>query len=412
MRAAGTVDRPLCARLGRSRAGLRGLVEHRRVQPVEGDDQQGVLQGLARTQPVGGAGHSGWRARCSARPWGSVCGPPERQDRPPPDPPPRPPPQRGTRGRRARTPAAAPRAGHGGAPHRATQDLQPRAAECVGGGIRTGGDGLRLPPVHRHGDELRQRRLPGRDGGGVPDLLGRSGARGRSGCGRNGTSTQGRQSPFPGLTSRRRVAGRGRSSEARTARDHQPVPPRRLWPVRPCGGADSGATINADRPSAIGEADRLRGDHSHVRHPQFGSRWTVPRGDPGARRPLAGRQLPRGGPDLPDGEPAAARAAAPRAHQTPVAGPLGHLARPEPCPHPPQPCDQRTGPRRRLRLGPRSRRARRPRELLAGRQLHGHLPGRHPRRRRHGEAVPAVLLPRRSAEPCRTGDPGIHPRGR
>src|SRR5690606_34184184 len=50
-------------------------------------------------------------------------------------------------------------------------------------------------------------------------------------------------------------------------------------------------------------------------------------------RPLAGRQLPGGGPDLPAREPAAHRAPAAGAHQAAPARPLGHLTGTEPGVH-------------------------------------------------------------------------------
>ena len=86
---------------------------------------------------------------------------------------------------------------------------------------------------------------------------------------------------------------------------------------------------------------------------------------------LAGGQLPDGRPDLPAGQPAAARAADGRAHQAPPARPLGHVARPEPPLRPPQPGDPRHGQRRDLRgrSGPRRpgpRRQRLPRGHLLG----------------------------------------------
>ena len=51
------------------------------------------------------------------------------------------------------------------------------------------------------------------------------------------------------------------------------------------------------------------------------------RSAPGPRRVLAGRELPVRRADLPDGQPAAGRAAAAGAHQAAAARPLGHHAR-------------------------------------------------------------------------------------
>ena len=84
-----------------------------------------------------------------------------------------------------------------------------------------------------------------------------------------------------------------------------------------------------------------------------------PRGAAADRRLVAGRQLPVGRPDLPARQPAAARAAAPRAHQAAPARALGHHARPELRLRPSQPAHPRPRPERDLRRRPRPRRARR-----------------------------------------------------
>ena len=80
---------------------------------------------------------------------------------------------------------------------------------------------------------------------------------------------------------------------------------------------------------------------------------------PPPRRVVARRQLPHRRPDLPAGQPAAARAAATRAHQAPAARPLGHLARAQPPLRPPQPGDPPRRPRRDLRGRARATAARR-----------------------------------------------------
>ena len=95
---------------------------------------------------------------------------------------------------------------------------------------------------------------------------------------------------------------------------------------------------------------------------------------PGARRPdprrlLARRQLPVGRPDLPDGQPAADRAAARRAHQAAAARPLGHLPRPELHLGAPVPRHHRARHRDDDRHRARSRRARGAGQHLAGGQL-------------------------------------------
>ena len=67
------------------------------------------------------------------------------------------------------------------------------------------------------------------------------------------------------------------------------------------------------------------------------------------RRLLARGQLPLGRADLPARQPAAARAAAARAHQAAPARPLGHDARAQLHLRPPQPADPRARPQRDLR---------------------------------------------------------------
>ncbi|CAA9549428.1 MAG: Xylulose-5-phosphate phosphoketolase @ Fructose-6-phosphate phosphoketolase, partial [uncultured Thermoleophilia bacterium] len=70
------------------------------------------------------------------------------------------------------------------------------------------------------------------------------------------------------------------------------------------------------------------------------------------RRLLARRQLPERRADLPDGQPAAARAAQARAREAAPARPLGHDAGAEPDVRPRQPLHRRARPRRDLRDGP------------------------------------------------------------
>ena len=60
----------------------------------------------------------------------------------------------------------------------------------------------------------------------------------------------------------------------------------------------------------------------------------------------------------------------------------------------------------------RPRRARGAGQHLAGRQLLGDLPERAAERGGHAHAVPAVLFPRRGAQPRRAGDARVDPRGR
>src|SRR5581483_10721288 len=97
----------------------------------------------------------------------------------------------------------------------------------------------------------------------------------------------------------------------------------------------------------------------------------------GADAPLlVRRELPDHRPDLPAGEPAAARAAAPRAHQAPPARPLGHVAGPEPDLRPPEPPDRRARRRRDLPGWPRPRRPGAGGQRLPGRDVLGDLPRR------------------------------------
>ena len=81
--------------------------------------------------------------------------------------------------------------------------------------------------------------------------------------------------------------------------------------------------------------------------------------DRGSRRVLARGELPDRRADLPAGQPAAARAAARRAHQAAPARPLGHVARAQPRLRAPQPADPRARRRRDLPRRARARRARR-----------------------------------------------------
>ena len=127
---------------------------------------------------------------------------------------------------------------------------------------------------------------------------------------------------------------------------------------------------------------------------------------------MAGGQLPVGGPDLPDGQPAAAGAAAPRAHQAPAAGSLGDDARAELRLRAPQPGHRGAGPGHDLRDGPRARRARPGGGVVAGGHLQRDLPRRVAGRGRDAAAVHPVLLPGRHPQPRGPGDARLDPRGR
>ncbi len=98
------------------------------------------------------------------------------------------------------------------------------------------------------------------------------------------------------------------------------------------------------------------------------------------RRLVAGGQLPVGRADLPDGQPAAARAAAARAREAAAARPLGHDPGTELRLRPPQPGDHGPRPGHDVRHRPRPRRPRARRLGLARGHLQRGLPGHRPRR--------------------------------
>ena len=127
---------------------------------------------------------------------------------------------------------------------------------------------------------------------------------------------------------------------------------------------------------------------------------------------MARGELPRGRADLPARKPAAARAAASRARQAAPARPLGNDAGPQSALRACQPAHP---PARRRRIVHRRTRARRPgdvRKHVARGLVHAALALGHAGRGGHAEALPAVLVPRGSAEPCRARDAGIDSRGR
>ena len=133
---------------------------------------------------------------------------------------------------------------------------------------------------------------------------------------------------------------------------------------------------------------------------------------PPDRRLLARRQLPVGRPDLPARQSAPARAACPRARQAAPARPLGNDAGPELHLRPHEPRDPARRPRRDLHRGTRARRSRSRGECLPRGDLHGDVPGDHPRRGGSPQAVPTVLVPRWDPEPRRAGDARLDPRRR
>ena len=128
------------------------------------------------------------------------------------------------------------------------------------------------------------------------------------------------------------------------------------------------------------------------------------RGAAPARRLVACGELPVGRADLPARQPAAARAAAPRARQAAPARALGDDARAELRLRAHEPRDPPREPGRDLRHRPRARRAGRGRERLPRGHLHRGLPARRSRRGGPAPALPPVLLPRRHPQPRRAGD--------
>ena len=111
-------------------------------------------------------------------------------------------------------------------------------------------------------------------------------------------------------------------------------------------------------------------------------------------------------------QPAAARAAAARAHQAAAARALGHHARAEPDLRPPEPGDPGPGPEHALRDRTRPRRPGDRGQHLPRGHLQRALPEHHPGRGRDAPAVPPVLLSRRHPQPRRPGDARLDPRGR
>ena len=152
------------------------------------------------------------------------------------------------------------------------------------------------------------------------------------------------------------------------------------------------------------EARELLGGRPHDSDRRSGARRTG--------RLLALRQLPHGGADLPAGQPATARAAPGRAHQTPTARALGNVPRAEPGVRPAQPADPPVGGGCGLHRRARSRRPGDRREHLPGGHLLRAVPGGHARRVRPGAPRAPVLDAGRHPEPRERHDAGLDPRGR
>jgi len=100
-----------------------------------------------------------------------------------------------------------------------------------------------------------------------------------------------------------------------------------------------------------------------------------------------------------------------RAHKAPPARPLGNDSGVELPLRPYEPGHPGLGPQRDLRRRSRPWRSRRGCQRLPRGHLLRAVPARGPRRSRASAAVPAVLLPRRHTEPCRTRDAGVDKRG-
>ena len=131
------------------------------------------------------------------------------------------------------------------------------------------------------------------------------------------------------------------------------------------------------------------------------------------RRVLAGGELPVGRPDLPAGQPAAARAAAGRARQAAAARALGHHPGAEPVVRAPEPGHQGTRPQHALHHRPRPRRPRPGRQRLPRRHLQRGL-----FRRSAGTRTACAALFRQFSFPggipshVAPETPGLDPRGR
>ena len=144
------------------------------------------------------------------------------------------------------------------------------------------------------------------------------------------------------LPARRRPAAGGR---ARPQPGHRP-PGRRVRGGctgkghEPRGGRSVPAPAPARRPRPHRQTrrrtGRVRFSDRHQAGPDRGRAAD-------AARLLARRQLPVRRPDLPDGQPAAERAAAAGGHQAAAARPLGHDPGPQPPLRPPQPGDPQPG---------------------------------------------------------------------
>ncbi len=154
--------------------------------------------------------------------------------------------------------------------------------------------------------------------------------------------------------------------------------------------------------------------HEHLRpHAQHREGSSPGQGRAAAdRRLVAGRELPLGRADLPDGQPAAPGAAAAGAREAAAARALGHHARAQLRLRPPEPGDRGPRPGDDVRDRPRPRRSRAGGCRLAGGHLQRGLPERRAGRGRDAPAVHAVLLPGRHPEPRRARDARLDPRGR
>ena len=127
---------------------------------------------------------------------------------------------------------------------------------------------------------------------------------------------------------------------------------------------------------------------------------------------VAGGQLPLGGTDLPDGQPAARRAARAEARQAPAARPLGHHAGPQFRLRPPQSGHRPRDVRGHLRRAGRATAARPWWPAHSWRAPTARCTRHAQRRGRHAPAVPPILLPRRHTKPRLPRDAGVDTRGR
>ncbi|CAA9379733.1 MAG: Xylulose-5-phosphate phosphoketolase @ Fructose-6-phosphate phosphoketolase, partial [uncultured Nocardioides sp.] len=161
------------------------------------------------------------------------------------------------------------------------------------------------------------------------------------------------------------------------------------------------------RPGTRGARD---GPYPHAQHRR--RQAALAHGGQGPGRPVARGELRLRGPDLPHGQPAAARAAAARARQATPPRALGHDARAQLRLHAPQPGHPRARPGPDVRVRSRARWTGGGGRGVPRRHLQRALPRGGPRRAGPAPALHPVLVPGRDPQPRGTRDARVHPRGR